>query len=298
MTVPPAASPPRSSDVFGAVGVWISRRVDPDERQAIVSSARSWGYGTIWLSGGLAPGVFDDLRAILDGSESITVATSVLNIWAEPAERCAEQFHQLETDYPGRLYLGMGVSHAPAINASDLGTYTKPLAKMRSYLDALDAHATPVPVDRRMIGALGPRMLELAVDRTRGSVPYLVSPQHTAFARQALGIAPVLAPEVGVVLDVDVERGRATARDALAMYLGMPNYTNNFQRFGFGPADLEHGGSDALIDAVFAVGDVDDVFARADAHRAAGADHVAYQVIPRAGQSMVDVFEALAPRRM
>jgi probable F420-dependent oxidoreductase len=168
---------------------------------------------------------------------------------------------------------------------------------MRTYLDELDAHATPVPPGRRMIGALGPRMLELATARTRGSVPYLVSPGHTAFAREALGETPLLAPEVGVVLDDDLDRGRATAREALAMYLGMPNYTNNFARFGFGPEHLEGGGSDELVDAVFAVGDVARIRERLDAHVAAGADHVALQVVTRDGVTSPDVFAALAPRR-
>lgn len=284
-----------TGDIFGREGVWMSRRMDPDERLAVVSSAADWGYGTIWLGGGIAPGVFDDLRVILDSSESITVATSVLNIWAEPADQCAMQFHALEQEHPGRLFLGLGVSHAPAINSSGLGTYAKPLAKMRSYLDDLDAHETPVPVERRMIGALGPRMLELAIHRTRGSVPYLVSAEHTAYAREALGRGPVLAPELGVVLDDDLDRGRATAREALAIYLDMPNYTNNFARFGFGPEHLGGGGSDALIDAVFAVGDVARIRERFEAHVAGGADHVGYQVIPSAGQSSVDVFAALRP---
>ncbi|MET0711977.1 MAG: LLM class F420-dependent oxidoreductase, partial [Jiangellaceae bacterium] len=144
---------------------------------------------------------------------------------------------------------------------------------------------------------LGPRMLELAAARTRGSVPYLVSPQHTAAARNSLGTKALLAPELGVVLDDDLDRGRATARAALSMYLGMPNYTNSFARFGFGPEHLEGGGSDALIDTVFAVGDVARIRERSGEHVAAGADHVAYQVIASANQSKADVFAALAPTK-
>lgn len=122
-------------------------------------------------------------------------------------------------------------------------------------------------------------MLELSRDRAAGAHPYLVTPEHTTLARGILGDAPLLAPEAKVVLDTDPERARATARQALALYLTLPNYTNMFLRFGFTEDDLTNGGSDQLIDALFAWGDEQRIRERIEAFHAAGADHVALQLV-------------------
>jgi probable F420-dependent oxidoreductase len=202
-----------------------------------------------------------------------------VNIWTEPAERAAAQFAAIEAEWPGRLHLGLGVSHAPAVEAAGLGTYRKPLTVMSDYLDALAAAPTPVPAERVLLGALGPRMVRLAAQRTLGTVPYLITADYLAGVREALADR-VLAPTFPVVLDADLDRARATARAHLALYLGLPNYTRNFTRLGFGVADLADGGSDALLDAVYVVGDVDRVRERVTALLAAGADHVALTVVP------------------
>jgi probable F420-dependent oxidoreductase len=110
-------------------------------------------------------------------------------------------------------------------------------------------------------------------------VPYLVTAEHTARAREILGEGPLLAPELKVVLEPDPARARAIARETLAMYLALPNYTNNFLRLGFTEDDVTDGGSDRLVDAVFAWGDEAAVRDRIDTFHQAGADHVALQVV-------------------
>jgi probable F420-dependent oxidoreductase len=180
----------------------------------------------------------------------------------------------LEDRFPGRFLLGIGASHSVAV-----ADYSRPYSKVVAYLDALDALPTPVPPGRRVLAALGPRMLELAAARTAGAHPYFVPVEHTAFARDTLGPTPLLAPEVAVVLETDADRARELARGYASTYLGLPNYTQNLRRFGFGDEDIDGGGSDRLIDAVIPWGDAAAIAAAVAAHHDAGADHVCLQVI-------------------
>jgi probable F420-dependent oxidoreductase len=282
---------------FGRLGIWLSRNLPLGERDAVAQAAEALGYETIWLAGGAAPGVFDEVREVLGATSAAKVGTSIANMWAESPTDATAAFHALEADYPGRFYLGVGPSHAPLVAKNQLGTWQKPLAKSRSYLEAMDAEPVPVPVDRRVLSALGPLALRLAAERTLGSIPYLVPVAHTASARDTLGAAPLLAPELAVVLEPHVERARAQARVFLDHYLGYPNYTGTFLRSGFDESDLENGGSDRLVDALFGLGSVEAIGARIDEHRAAGANHVAIQVLPVDGQSRVEVLTAIAAER-
>jgi probable F420-dependent oxidoreductase len=150
---------------------------------------------------------------------------------------------------------------------------------MREYFDQLDAASPRVPQGERALAALGPKMLELARERTAGAHPYLVSPEHTAAAREVLGDGPLLAPEQKVVLETDPDTARAVARQHLAVYLRLPNYTNNLLRTGFSEDDLAGGGSDRLVDGIVVWGDLDAVAGRVRAHHDAGADHVCLQVL-------------------
>jgi probable F420-dependent oxidoreductase len=186
----------------------------------------------------------------------------------------------LESRFPGRFLLGIGASHAPMVS-----DYTRPYSHMVDYLDALDALDTPVPVERRALAALGPRMLELAARRAAGAHPYFVPVEHTARARSILGPAPLLAPEVAVVLETDAAAARALAREYASLYLALPNYTQNLRTFGFGDGDIDAGGSDRLIDAVIPWGDPTTIAARIREHHDAGADHVCLQVISSTGRN-------------
>jgi probable F420-dependent oxidoreductase len=174
--------------------------------------------------------------------------------------------------------LGLGVSHDVLVEPSG-DQYVQPFRRMVEYVDALDAAPEPVPVDRRVLAALGPRMLELSATRAGGAHPYLVTPEHTARAREVMGPRAFLAPEQKVVLERDPSVARDLGRQALAIYLTLPNYLRNLERLGYDADDFANGGSDRLVDALVAWGDVDSVVARLDEHHAAGADHVAIQVV-------------------
>ncbi|MEV7993151.1 LLM class F420-dependent oxidoreductase [Streptomyces sp. NPDC086077] len=267
----PAAS---LKERLGRYGIWSSglRSEDPAVRGELTDAAaelEDLGYGALWLGGSSAA----RHAALLIGATSeITVGTSIQSIWQYEAKDSAAAFTDLEAAHPGRFVLGLGVSHAKFTEE-----YRRPYTALVDYLDGLDAAG--VPAERRLLAALGPRTLELSRDRAAGAIPYLVTPEHTAYAREILGEAPILAPELKVVLERDPDRARAAARDYLAMYLALPNYTNNFLRHGFTESDLADGGSDRLIDAVYAWGDEDHIRERVAAFHAAGADHVALQVV-------------------
>ena len=261
---------------IGRVGVWTTllSRSEPEvqgENREAAAELDALGYGAVWLGG--SPGV-DRAVPVLDATGRIAVATGILSVWKDEAADVAKSVAALDAPARDRFLLGLGVSHAPTTPG-----YARPYAKMVSYLDALDAAPTPVPPARRVLAALGPKMLRLSADRAGGAHPYLVTLDHVVRARAALGPDRLLAPELGVVLDTDRDRARATARAALSMYLRFPNYTNNWLRLGFTERDLDGGGSDRLLDALFALGDADTVRARVTAFHEAGADHVALQVL-------------------
>src|SRR5581483_7677378 len=183
-------------------------------------------------------------------------------------------------EHGDRLLIGIGVSHAPMINQMLEGApYKRPIDRMADYLTALDDADPPLPASRRVLAALGPKMLELARDRSAGAHPYLVSPEHTATAREILGPDRLLAPEQGVVFETDPDKARQIARNNMAMYFNLPNYVNNWKRYGFTDEDVAAPGSDRLVDAMVAWGDEDAISERVRQHTDAGADHVCIQVM-------------------
>lgn len=271
---------------FGSLGVWISRRRPMEQLVPVAREAERLDYDTVWIGGGGEPGVFDLIETVLAATERVTVATGIANIWVETPESVAESYERLESAYPGRLYVGLGVSHARMVSSLDR-EYSRPLARTREFLDGISAQPSPVPPDRLVLAALGPKMLRLAAERTLGTHPYLVTTANTAAARKGVGPEAVVAPELGVVLDPDLDAGRRQGREALTYYLDLPNYTNNWRRSGFTDDDLEGGGSARLLDAVLAIGDADAIADRVAAHRAAGADHVCLQVLGDADPAVV-----------
>ncbi len=262
------------------IGIWSPelRHLDPGEIIEAAGELETLGYSAVWIPD-IGGDVFSALDRLLTATSTITVATGILNIWKHPAREVAVWYAALGEDLQARVLLGLGISHAPIIGAA----WRNPIATTSAYLDELDAGG--VPTEARCLAALGPRMLELARDRTAGAHPYLVTPDHTALARQVLGPGPLLAVEQGVVLETDPVRARAIARQALSGYTGLPNYVNNWKRLGFTDDDVSPV-SDQLIDALLAVGDAEAAAARVRAHRQAGADHVCIQVVHEPGAPM------------
>lgn len=253
---------------FGTHGVWGWFGQFPDDVARGIEQA---GYGTIWLGG--SPATLDSVRAVLAATEAITVATGIVNIWNTDPAAIADEYAALETDFPGRFYLGIGAGHPEAT-----AEYQRPYDAVSHYLDVLDTKG--VPVRRRLLAALGPKMLRLSADRSLGAHPYLTTPEHTRIARDVLGPAPLLAPEQKVVLDTDPEAARAVGRPKVDQpYLHLKNYVSNLKRLGFTDADIADGGSDALIDALVDRGTPQEVRPAVDRHLTEGANHVAIQLL-------------------
>jgi probable F420-dependent oxidoreductase len=276
---------------LGRVGVWWSGswRDPGDPDRSVAPALESLGYGALWSSGRFDPGLSPHFERLLAATDRIPVASGIVSIWAGAADDVGPAVTALESRFPDRFMLGVGASHEVAV-----ADYTRPYSRMVAYLDALDALPTPVPAARRVLAALGPRMLELAAARAAGAHPYFVPVEHTAFARGVLGRGPLLAPEVAVVLESDPARARGLARGYASTYLGLPNYTGNLRRFGYGDEDIDGGGSDRLIDAVIPWGDAATVAAAVRAHHDAGADHVCVQVISDRGAFPLQEYETLA----
>ena len=210
------------------------------------------------------------------------MATGIANIYGRDPFTMAAGQKTLSEAYQNRFLLGLGVSHVPLVEQLRGHNYEKPLAKMTTYLEAMDdapyQSITPASTTR-VIAALGPKMLQLAAKRADGAHPYNVPPEHTATARQLLGTGPLLCPEQAVVLETNPAKAREIARNFLKLYLTLPNYTNNFLRLGFSSDDCKNGGSDRLVDAIVAWGDLATIRNRIRAHQSAGADHVCIQAL-------------------
>jgi probable F420-dependent oxidoreductase len=276
---------------LGRVGVWSRALRYNTDRAAVgeaVAELEQLGYGAVWL-----PDVGGDVLAavggVLDATSSIAAATGILNIWMHDPNEIASGCATLELLHPERFLLGLGASHEAVVP----DRYAKPLSKMREYLDALDAADAPVPPERRLLAALGPRMLELARERAGGAHPYLVTPEHTRRARAILGPGRLLAVEQSVLLHADLEHGLEQARAFVADYLTLPNYVNNLRRLGYGEEDL--GPSDRLARDLVAFGDAQAIAERVNEQLDAGADHVCIQVIGAGDELPLDQWRALAP---
>ena len=269
---------------LSGTGVWSSglRYGDAAEAADAATELDELGYSALWIPD-VGGDVFGAVERLLSATKAATVATGILNLWMHSADDTAAAHDRLTAAHGHRFLVGIGVSHAPLIDAGEPGRYRRPVEAMTSFLDGLDAAPAPLPPSHRVLAALGPRMLELARARSGGAHPYNVTPAHTALARAALGPDPLLLPEQAVALVRDPEQARQLGRQHLAHYLALPNYTNNLRRLGFGDDDLAGGGSDRLVDGLVAWGDVEDIEARVRQHREAGADHVCIQVISEAG---------------
>ena len=264
---------------LAGVGVWSSqlRYGDAGEAAEAAAELEELGFTALWIPDVGGP-VLDSVGQLLASTKQVVIATGILNLWMHDPSEVAASYASLAATHGERFLLGIGVSHAPLIDSKEPGLYRKPLAATRAYLDALDATEQPVPVANRVLAALGPKMLELAATRSRGAHPYLVTPDHTRYAREHLGDGPLLLPEQTVLLTDDKAEARAIGTDWLRAYLALPNYANNLLRSGFTQDDLTSV-SDRLFDAIIAWGDEEAVLRRVNEHLSAGADHVCVQVL-------------------
>lgn len=280
---PSLAEPP----ALGPLGLWtfaLDRQPWARAKDA-AAEIESMGWDAIWVPEATNRNAFVNATLLLGATQKMVVATGIAPIHNRDAVASANGQRTLDEAFPGRFLLGLGVSHQWLVEDVRGGHYTKPLATMRAYLEAMRAAPfsayAPSTRGRTVIAALGPKMLALSGALADGAHPYLVAPEHTAGAREILGPDKILAPDQKLVLETDPSEARRIARMHLAGYLAQPNYQNSFLRQGFTRDDIDNGGSDRLVDTIVAWGTVEQVTARVREHLAAGASHVAVQLLPR-----------------
>lgn len=291
----------RLAQLLGRVGVWsfALQRLAANDELAAARQLEDLGYPVIWMPESLgSKDIYAHSGILLAGTHRAIIAPGIASIHARDPMAMANGARALGEAFPGRFVLGMGVSHAPSVKLRG-GHYGNPLQGMRHFLDAMAqvhyAAPQPDPPVPLVLAALGPRMLELAAERADGAHPYFVPVEHTPFARRQLGPEPCLASEVTAVLTTDRSHGFAVARAFARHYLELPNYANNLRRLGWRESDLAGEGSDALIEAVVAVGDVETIVRRVRDHLDAGADHVCLQLrAERSTDPAVEAYRELA----
>ena len=263
---------------IGKLGVWAMdlRFGDTAAIDEAAAELEKLGFGALWIPGGIDDQVLTDFDRLLGKTSRIVLCTGIINIWKQSPEDVAAWWKAQSPANQARVWLGIGISHGPIIGEA----WGKPIEVTRDWIER--ALAAGLPADALNIAALGPKMLELARDKTSGAHPYLVTPEHTKIARGILGPGKVLAPEQGAVLESDPAAARALARGALDFYRSLPNYANNWKRLGFTEEDIAQA-SDRLIDGLFAWGDANAIGERVKAHWANGADHVCVQIVSATG---------------
>jgi probable F420-dependent oxidoreductase len=282
---------PSSMDL-GPIGIWTAQLDYQPAAKAREAAAQleQLGFGAIWFPESVGRESLTNAALLLGATSRTVIATGIANIYARDPVTMAASQKTLAEAYPRRFLLGLGVSHIPLVEQVRGHSYGKPVATMRAYLDGMDSapyRATAPRVNpTRVLAALGPKMLQLAAERADGAHPYFVPPEHTAHAREILGSDRLLAVEQAVVLETDPVKAREIARTHTSRYLALPNYVNNLRRLGFGDEDLVGGGSDRLVDAIVAWGEMTSIIGRVRAHQSAGADHVCVQVLPPQPQAL------------
>jgi probable F420-dependent oxidoreductase len=284
---------------LGRVGVWwwAPAGAPAEVLREAVPEIEELGYGALWYPEAIGKESMATGALLLSWSKRMPIASGITNIWARDPTAATSGARTLGETFPGRFVLGLGVSHRHVVDARG-HAYSKPVATMRAYLDGMDGAPygaaeppEPVPV---VLAALGPKMLDLARDRTDGAHPYFVPVEHTAAARERLGPGKLLAVEQAVILTKDEEKARELGREYTSFYLTAENYRNSMLRLGFEESDLEGSGSDRLLESVVVWGDEGTIRERVKAHLDAGADHVCIQTLPSSDLDLGQV-RALAP---
>jgi probable F420-dependent oxidoreductase len=290
---------------LGKLGVWaFTDGLSADEAVTLAGRIERWGYSTFWIPEAFGRNPFPFAAWLLARTQKLVVATGIANIYARDALAMRAAQLTLAEQSNGRFLLGLGVSHERMVQEVRGHSYDpKPVSRMRAYLQQMaqvqyraPAPAQPPPT---VLAALGPKMLELSARLADGAHPYNVTPEHTAQARRILGPGKWLCTEQKVLLERDAGKARRIARAAIGFYLSAPNYMNNLRRLGFEDADFGSNGSDRLVDALVAWGDIDAIRARIREHWDAGADQVCVQALnpdpTQARRVDEELLEQLAP---
>lgn len=283
------------------LGVWaFTDQYTAAQSAEFARRVEDWGYGALWYPEGVGRDSLVQAGWLLNHTKTLVVASGIANIFARDAQSSMAGANALNELSGGRFLLGLGVSHAPLVEAMRGHKYEKPLANMRDYLEAMKkaAYQAPPPPERSrvVLAALAPGMLKLSGELADGAHPYNVNPEHTRQARALLGPDKWLCVEHKVVLESDADKARAAGRACLDMYTKLPNYVNNWKKLGFSDEEIT-GQSDRFIDEFVAWGSEEAIEEKVRQHWEAGANHVCLQALQLDGKSIDEkALEGLAKR--
>ena len=273
---------------LGRVGIWTSALdLQPmSKAKEAVIELEELGFRCIWVPEAVLREPFASCGVLLEATKKITMATGIASMYARSAATMNAGWKTLTESFGNRFLLGIGASHEHLVEKLHKTSYDKPYSAMVEYLTAMDSAlffgAAPTVAPRRVLAALGPKMLKLSAEMGIGAHPYFVPVEHTSFARQILGPDALLAPEVAVVFDTNPQTARETARKFMLTYNRLPNYANNLLRLGWKQEDIagpDKMPSDKMVDAIVAWGTLETITDRIKAHLDAGASHVSVQVL-------------------
>lgn len=271
-------------DFPSQIGVWwASETWAMPDAQAVARDIEALGYGSLFIPEIGFKDALVESAAFLSATERLVVGTGIANIHVRVPSTAEVGGRTLSNLFPKRFILGLGVSHAPLVEGNMGGSYAKPLATMRSYLEKMAGVPEQIepgsgrPV--RLLAALGPKMIELSGTDADGAHPYLVLPEQTRVTRDILGPDKWIVSEQAVAIGGSDEERLQWAHGHLMAYSGLPNYRNSWLRQGFDESDLVPGGSDRLARAIVGMGTVEEAADSVRAHLDAGADHVVIQVL-------------------
>lgn len=284
------------------LGIWCATNVlDQGALAELATGVERRGYAALWYPESLSYESFSMGGFLLARTSRLHVASGIANIYARDAVTAAQGHDSLNRLYEGRFTLGLGVSHIPLVEGARGHNYGKPVATMRAYLEAMAAARIDPTIrlqDRNVVlAALGPGMLALSRDATKGALPYCVTPEHTAEARKILGPDRWLCVEQKICLTSDQSTARTVARQQMARYMALPNYRNNWLRLGFTEDEVTGEGAPRFLDAMVVWGGEKQIQNCIDAHRASGADQVVLQAFRPDGANGADprALDAFAP---
>ena len=264
------------------LGVWHNLNgFAPDQLGDVARRVEKLGYTALWYPESIGYDAFILGDYLLTQTKTLKLASGIANIYARDPIAAAQAHDTLNVIHDGRFIMGLGISHAPMVENVRGHIYGKPVATMRAYLEAMSSAELAIPsVEQRVvIAALGPRMLTLAAELTQGALPYSVTPEHTATAREILGPDRWLCVQQKICLETDSTTARKAASRALGRHLQLPNYRNSWLRLGFTEDDFSDGGGERFLDAIVSWGSADSIRAHIQAHFDAGADHVCIEPV-------------------
>ena len=289
-------------DKPSGLGIWCSTNVlTAGELKALAGAVERHGYQTLWYPESLSYESFAMAGYLLANTGRLQVASGIANIYARDAVTSAQGHDSLNRLYGNRFVLGLGVSHVPLVEGARGHDYKKPVTTMRAYLEAMrSAKIDPtIAMDERavVLAALGPKMLELSAQATKGAHPYCVTPEHTREARSIMGAEAWLCVEQKVILSTDEAVVRPIQRQQMARYMALENYRNNWRRLGFSDEEFTGEGSNRFLDQMVVWGDEARIGDCIEAHQKAGADQVILQAFAPDGSKGTDprALEAFAP---